>query len=197
MERSLLDTFEELKEINCTVWCWKHMLKAGGKGTDARNWNCNEDIQVIFTDKLANESGIGNNLLYRYGDIGDICPFTAQSLRILCQVVNAMRDTKAKEQITRWWLTWNRLREQGLDFRVDFSLDHEKWILSAYFLIDSSRSRWKSEEEGTGHNTAEIRSYSIEWSSGFMVEQSRHRTTWQWHLNIRCMHVGICLFNWM
>lgn len=43
------------------------MLKAGGKVTDARNWNCNEDIQVIFTDKLANESGIGNNLLYRYG----------------------------------------------------------------------------------------------------------------------------------
>lgn len=36
MERSLLDTFEELKEINCTVWCWKHMLKAGGKVTDAQ-----------------------------------------------------------------------------------------------------------------------------------------------------------------
>lgn len=89
------------------------MLKAGGKGTDARNWNCNEDIQVIFTDKHAKESGIGNNLLYRYGDIGDICPFTAQSLKPLCQVVNATRDTKAKEQITRWWLTLKPVERAG------------------------------------------------------------------------------------
>ncbi|KAK9224299.1 hypothetical protein WN943_009332 [Citrus x changshan-huyou] len=78
------------------------MLEAGGKGTDARNWNCNEDIQVIFTDKLANESGIGNNLLYRYGDI---VREADENLKKKAQVTIQLRSEamQLNEALGLWW----------------------------------------------------------------------------------------------